>query len=904
MLKHIATAGALLALSFVAFAAESSAARKDAYVAQMQFAQNLLAVPSPASAQSTVATSKRAVARLERLREQRFGLDDGDAAKIAAVAMLGQAVTQVSAAKRSAARMPKDFRIDETYPQHWRTQPAGDDLAGCRNALEHDLTQPLRVSLAQAGTVWLRISAPSAGTWAFDTFISEFDTRLSLYRDCRDIAQAPIDTSDDALGLGSIVGFSAKTAGETRIVKLERLGGLGDLVIAKGGASMTLGGRVTRQVGGSPVPNILVNAQYVPYSYYASNDYTDSDGAYHMFVYNDGEYRLRTGAYYSAHAAPELIDEAYPDIPCFDRSIQSFNSCQGTPLPVAISSSMEITGLDFALSRGAIAVGQVIDETTRAPVASAQVALIRQFNPGDSLIARTAVTDLNGRFLLDGLPPGQWRVEYAHPRYVRERWNDVLCGTALASLACPADAGALATLVGSETITLNADLRPLDVLPMRVSSAGTTLNAHVDVYTANGFFFTSANTDIDGLVYVGPLPPGEFRFVISAYGLVSRIYGGPSCATDCIGHLFEGQIVSIPTAAALPLEVELESFPRLSGVISDAVTGTPLRDARLDLYRDGSLADSQITDSDGRFVSDPLQPAIYVAHARAAEHIDELFPNVPCEAQSPLQYCGSAQPIVVEVGLNNATLDFALTPAGLIHGKVRTFNDGQSQGDPPQQIQLTRMSSSGAVIAGYWLNTTAGGLYGLQEIPDGTHLFALGSSGYRTQLYAGIDCAPVSIENNPSCPHTAATPLHWSGAQIVGNINFDLSASYTRLARVRDAQTLAPLAGVAVDQWSSDGVWKSSSVTNAQGVAQIRVSGVSVSIPATMQAIVTTDNSLGYLDQVFDGTECAVGASAYRGNCSIASATMVPIYDPGDVPSPRLEILLRSADPVFASGFE
>ncbi len=65
----------------------------------------------------------------------------------------------------------------------------------------------------------------------FAQLVSEFDTKLSVYRDCRDIGAESKQISDDTVGLGSIVGLDAKTAGQTFLIKLERKGGVGSLAV-------------------------------------------------------------------------------------------------------------------------------------------------------------------------------------------------------------------------------------------------------------------------------------------------------------------------------------------------------------------------------------------------------------------------------------------------------------------------------------------------------------------------------------------------------------------------------------------------------------------------------------------------------------------------------------------------
>jgi hypothetical protein len=901
---------AVVALSGVFAApaqAESNAVAREASLAQLQMAHLLRAMNEPMAAKRAGRSVDALDARIDELqRLANHAASDARAAKLGAAISLVEAVQRLQNNPAKRAALPREFQIVEDHPTHWRTAPMGDDLAACRRAVDHPLEQPLRISLSEPGTVWLRIAAPAPGTWAFDTFISEFDTRLSLYRDCRDIDQAPIESSDDALGMGSVVGFKAKTAGETRIVKLERIGGDGDLVVAKAVTAIMISGRVTRADTGQPVSGLYVAARHESNGG-ASNDATDSEGRYSIYYYYEGNYRLRTGRdyYYEAHPAADLVDMAWPNGPCLDRNINYLASCVGDIDTIELTHGEQATGVDFVLPKGATITGRVTSDLDGAPLEDVAVLLRLESSIHGNQTVQTVDTDASGRFRFFGVAPFEWRIQYHHLTHVRERWNDVLCGSPLASLECSLESGDTLAVEGDLSYRADASLTPLQVVPVSLRAEGQPVAGVVSVYTSNGLLFKNEYTNASGVTYVGPLPAGEYRLVAQANGYLGRVIGGASCYQDCLAQLFTGSIVVAPAAAGTLLIADLESFPSLSGTVTAAADAAPISDASVIAYRLGNAypVATATTDVNGDYTLDGLPPASYFVHARAASFVDELYPDVSCESDRPLSQC-TAQPLTFSLGEAPQDVDFALDEAGRVQGRVRAHASGQTEIALPTQVTLVRVSPLGATADTNYLQPLAGGYYGHSDVQMGTHQFVMRASGFRSQLYAGVDCSGFDYQTLLDCPWVAGTPLTWASATTHAGVNFVLTSNYSRVVRVRDADTLAPLSGVNVDEWSTDGTWRSSGITNAQGIAQVRLINPDPNQPATWYALVTTDNSLGYLDQVHADLECAPGTSAYAGTCALAGATAVQVFDPSNAPNPQIEILLRSADPLFKSDFE
>ena len=226
-----------------------------------------------------------------------------------------KAVEQVASDQRAKRTVSRQWQIDEPYPSHWSVSGNEAAAADCARAIEHPLGQPLRIEMNRDGVAWLRVTAPGKGYWAFDTLVSEFDTKLSVYRDCRDIGAEAKQISDDTVGLGAIVGLDAKAAGQTFLIKLERKGGVGSLAIAKSVLAGSISGRVRAAETGAGI-------RYAVVSFFRSDGAnqasltTNEEGVYSATLYEPGNYYLRargpdspygttgTEAGYSAGAYP------------------------------------------------------------------------------------------------------------------------------------------------------------------------------------------------------------------------------------------------------------------------------------------------------------------------------------------------------------------------------------------------------------------------------------------------------------------------------------------------------------------------------------------------------------------------------------------------------------------------
>ena len=109
------------------------------------------------------------------------------------------------------------------------------------------------------------------------------------------------------------------------------------------------------------------------------------------------------------------------------------------------------------------------------------------------------------------------------------------------------------------------------------------------------------------------------------------------------------------------------------------------------------------------------------------------------------------------------------------------------------------------------------------------------------------------------------------------------------------ADTLTPIAGVAIDLWNAQG--------DRVAVAVSDLNGEFAAAAVTSGAYALSSDAPGpYIDQVYDGIACPNG-SAYEGQCALTGATSVTLPN-NDPAAPLLEFRLAPIDPIFANAFD
>ncbi len=550
MFKTLFRASLLLAPAVTAIAATPSADLDELHQRQFRYARAMMQLNQIEGFER--GPSIDALLRQEReAKAKRAEERWRDSADVRAQSMdeFAKAVERVASEQRAKRTMSRQWQIDEPYPSHWSVSGNEAAAADCARAIEHPLGQPLRIEMSRDGVAWLRVVAPGKGYWAFDTLVSEFDTKLSVYRDCRDIGAESKQISDDTVGLGSIVGLDAKTAGQTFLIKLERKGGVGSLAIAKSVLAGSISGRVRAAETGAGI-------RYAVVSFFRSDGAnqasltTNEEGVYSATLYEPGNYYLRArgpdSPYGTTGTEAGYSAGAYPSASCASISDFSIEFCSGEVSAISVLDDSNISDIDLSLHRGG-SISGVISAELGGAIPNASIFAILAEDAGEQVTRRMATSDAGGRYRLDDLPPGGWRVEFAHPEHQSERWNDVACTGGLPN-ACAAGAGNPIETSVDSSFRADAALRADAYIRFRITREGEA------AYQGGAFVYDASGQEVGYeycyqtpcVVSVGPLTPGYYRAKLGASDSYYLVYGGANCIRYCDNsELLAGQLIEV-----------------------------------------------------------------------------------------------------------------------------------------------------------------------------------------------------------------------------------------------------------------------------------------------------------------------------------------------------------------------
>ncbi len=870
--KHLAGLGllALACAQALATPAPEALRRWDARLQQLALAP----ASQRGAADRDLAARAPDAAQLGRIANE----DPALAPKLAALALLDQALREGGIAPAP---------IDVSSASSILLGGTGAPGSTCAEPLRLEAGQVLRVDATRVGAhgYWLDVRARGPRPLILSTRGSQADLRLAAYADCREAGKPALAEADDTFGLQADLGLTPAHAGQFWRIHVTATGA-GDGVLSLLGGEI-IRGRVTREADGQAIGGSIVAAFNAAGSYVASNT-TLSDGTYQLPVFlGPGTYFARTGQNFGDNV--QWLHEAHGGAYCSLADAYFLSSCtEGTLLAITVPADGVVEDIDFALGVGAGVQGRVFDVQSGLPVRDANVIIYS--NTAQSL--RSILVDAAGRYRATGLLPGSVRVSASASAHRGELYDDIACepGT-----GCP-------VLTGQPVPIAFGTLANADFGLDRWSSIAATVDYGLGngigtlvVVDANGVPVASSYIGGTGAQtgVAGPLRPGSYRaYFRGDLNRFSQVHGGIDCLGDCAAQLAQGTpIVVSDFGQRIELTFTPRSWPRVSGIVTDAVSGQPLEGARVQLVGDFSAVDSRLTGSDGAYAMF-VPPGAYLVHAATVEHRNEAYPDAACESPYVPAGCPGATPFASGLQAADATWNFALLRSARISGRITRL------GQPIAFEAYVRPLDAGRQpLDGVTYMALAGDRYRVLDIPVGTYTFGASSYLSFAQLHPGVDCPPPQNFVHPwvDCSHAAAQARTLVDGEALDGIDFDFRTSGARRGRVLRADTLAPIPGVAIDVWNAQGDRVDVAVSDANGEFAAG--------PIGSGAYALSSDAPGpYIEQVYDGIACPDG-SAYEGLCALTGATYValPNLDPA---APMLEFRLAPIDPIFADAFD
>lgn len=424
---------------------------------------------------------------------------------------------------------------------------------------------------------------------------------------------------------------------------------------------------------------------------------------------------------------------------------------------------------------------QTISGTVRDPETGAALrSMVVAAYTSTGTLQANVTTDVNGRFDL-ALPAGGYRVLAYDPAGTY--------ATQFAGDAPSFEESPEIVIAGLQTFTINFSLRRGGTVSgMVLTSNGLRPGIVVAAYNLSGTrrgFTTTSGTGSYSIV----LPPGDYK--MAAYDDAAAF--APAFFRDRTSFA-EADVVNVTAGRGLTgIDFLLQPGARVAGAITDG-SGAPIANATVVAYTaSGQVVAFATTGNDGKFLMTlPLGTYRFVAVDTSFTYAAGFLGEAASFDASPA--------ITLSAGQFRSDLSFRLTKGGLVEGRVIDAATGAGIAG----ITVAAYNPDGSMRT--FVITDANGRYVLLLPPGDFRIAAFDPSlTFATQFYAG--------QNS----FLRAVSITATVGQRVTLQPFALSHAGRVAGVVADDRNGAPLAGVVVAAYDSDGILVASTTTSATG---------------------------------------------------------------------------------------
>jgi hypothetical protein len=403
--------------------------------------------------------------------------------------------------------------------------------------------------------------------------------------------------------------------------------------------------------------------------------------------------------------------------------------------------------------------GTIRNATTSAAVSGVTVSV---FDSNGTLVTSPS-TDEAGIYTTGSLPTGSYFARTANVQgFIDQMYNGFACFGVFN--VCNIFYGTRIAVTAGATTTIDFALAPAGRISGTVTNVTTSAalsEVAVEVYDSTGAAAWYGSTNAAGVFTTSGLPPGSyFARTINGQGLLDQLYNGITCF-NCI--VTTGTPIAVTAEATTTINFALAPGGRISGMVTNATTGDPVRNVEVELYTStGTFVTSTITVPIGAYTGaytiGSLPTGSYLVRTSNLQgFVDQLYNGITCFNCSVT----TGTPIAVTAGATT-TINFALVPGGRLSGAVTSLTTSTALGGITVQVY----TSTGAFLTS--ASTDAAGVYTTTGLPGGTYYArTFNSQGLIDQLYNGIECL--------SCNVTAGTPIAVTVGATTRGINFALA---------------------------------------------------------------------------------------------------------------------------------
>lgn len=540
----------------------------------------------------------------------------------------------------------------------------------------------------------------------------------------------------------------------------------------------TVAGQFTDARSGAPVPGVLVElgtvifGGFVPTGQQVSSD---AQGRYSMNILAGQTYVLRV-----TPAAP-LLSGYWPETLCPTGTICSFPGFGN----VSVQEGGFFTA-DMRLTTPGSLAGRVTRDFDGAPIPGLTIHLRRTEQMG--LLAVQVPTDALGSYLVDGLPPGTYRVYTEdNPSYQSEIYDNIPCPSNCAS-GTPGET--LVPVVADEIANrIDIALARAGEITGRIRDAGSSV---LQVGTGlrlerlvNGSWVIQDALAVSagsGSYTFTSLPPGSYTLSTYNSGSLAHnnvVYAGIDCAADdCTAtERAAGTLISLLPGRSTTLNlIELQPAASIRACVRDAQTSMPLPGVHIVAYSPTPAPivgyvdyNSATSAADGCALIDFLRAApdgLRLRTANGSGYLDGVYGGPACLGNQCELGGGALVPLAHDQNLQG--IDFALTRGASIAGTLLARTGGPGVRNAWIELVDTASGFSVRYEDLERLRTPATGRFRSFALPDGSYTLKARVSNEtnltRTYTYSG---GPVTISQGISVEDIVfvleGETVHYSG---------------------------------------------------------------------------------------------------------------------------------------------
>lgn len=405
-------------------------------------------------------------------------------------------------------------------------------------------------------------------------------------------------------------------------------------------------------------------------------------------------------------------------------------------------------------------------------------------------------------------------------------------------------------LVITPARVLAAGGAPAGVISGHVTEAGSGAalpGVIVQVYDASGTFTSAAATDERGFYAFAPFASGTyFARTFADLGHRDELYAAQTCSPTCV--VTTGTPIAVGTtgtATAIDFALAVETGHPISGHVTDAASGHPLRGVTVwALDANGAFVAPGVSAADGSYTVRPASPgAYYLITSNDQGYFEQGYNNHSCVSN-----CGPAggnNLVTVAAGVPTTGIDFALDKGAGLSGIVTN-----GSGNPIPYVVVDVFDAAGRYMTS--ATTAPDGRYSTTGLPavGPTSYYARTNNrqGYIDQMYNGGSCA------GGMCGVTSGAPITLSGTATTASIDFVLEPGGQITGTVTNAAaTQNPsVQGVTVQIFDAAGALVTETSTGSDGTF------ATTGLPGGTY-FARTMNAQGLKDQLYSAQLCAAG---------------------------------------------